>query len=257
MLFAATTLLAVLVAFGSVWNMYTGDYSSPRDHMVSYVRTQVAENPHTLYAPTDLEKMPIDKMVTFVDSACAQGSSIQNVREAIRRQLRSLSPVVVDDLLNSALVEGVSLESANHNTSADTGEKATVYTYLYYIKTVYSGGDSQSYSTCVLASGVTMLLAEEIVAYVDRVSHEIIGSRPCNCFPGNIYCRSCPLTEEIHTRHPIFSRHALTWKQQVMLRDYMIQQAYTQVAGMDTSYAPTPTPQLIENWHVLQEPDTS
>jgi hypothetical protein len=232
-------IAAVTAAAGLVYQTWPLS-PSPRDHLVSYVTHQ-----HVAAAVDTPDDLPLEDMRVFSDVACIRASTFEATRTALATQLRRVPSTVRDELLQAALLPETSIETAHQNSSAAVDASGSAYSYLYYIKTDFDARDG--YDTCVLASGVEILVAEQIVAYEDITTVEPMGTRPCECMPLGLWCRSCPVTHEVNTRRPVMRRYTMTMQQHRALHTTLVREAYAQLRGMVAVETNVPV-ELLARW---------
>jgi hypothetical protein len=168
-----------------------------------------------------------------VDSACVQSSDIDSARESLFAQLASLPPDIRAEIVKMALTKGVSVETARQNMSnSDNGH---IFVYMYYINTRFTGGQTLegTYESCVLASGVRLVVGETVVGSEEERTTDIAGYQPCHC--GMFYCEKCPIIKEIVTSRSVFSRYYGTIKWHTHLGQLLAEMAARQVGALHQS----------------------
>jgi hypothetical protein len=221
----------------------------PRVRMATFVQQQVSTIQPTA---NDLADLRLDGSNMFAGNACVGPGPLADVRAALELHLSGLPSAVRADMLQKALVEGLSVESAFHNTSVDTVDSGTIFTHYYYVNTRFSAPDT--YESCVVVSGIAIEVAENIVGYTEQTTTEL-HTRPCFCAPFHLYCRSCPFEVATTTRTPVLARHALALSQHRKLRALLLTQAYEQVGGYVEAAAATVFPRdLLRGWNTSVVP---
>ncbi len=163
----------------------------------------------------------VENMNYFSGAACVRAENAGSARLALARQLRSLPAAVAEELVEAAIVEGVSVRNSYQNVSLGLAGSNKGYAYLVFYDTVYS--PETGYASCVMASTVELQTADTIAGTIEKKENVVIGYQPCRC--GLLYCEKCPLIQETLTRTPIFKKAILTLKQADELQQYLIDQA--------------------------------
>lgn len=164
-------------------------------------------------------------------------------------QLRALPASIVEEIVESALIEGITQEKAYHNTSFMLANEGTIYYYMCYYNTIFTPPDH--YETCILVVKVALSIAEAIVGYHEEVVKQQIGTEPCHCSKAlgiTFGCHPCPIIEEKMTKRPIFKRNALSMKQQEALNANMIRLAASQVKSLQVQTEDYKNQELLDAW---------
>eukprot|EP00965_Chrysotila_dentata_P232226 6198837-Pleurochrysis_carterae.AAC.3 len=121
---------------------------------------------------------------------------------------------VVEEVLQSALIEGVSVMSSLSDSVVSPDEAWKAHTFKAWYRT-----DAASLSTCILVSGVQILLQAEVAEWEVTTHYEVVGMLPCHC--GLFSCSECPEFRERTRRVPVFKRHKLSLAQHEALAERM------------------------------------
>lgn len=173
----------------------------------------------------------VDEMKLFAQAACVQGQDLQMVKKALRVQMRGVPANVVDEIVESALVEGVSTQNTVQNTTTGVEADGKAYSYLAFWSTEFNGDHAvfaATYSTCVMVSGVQIEVGEEVSEWETSVQSRLVAYQPCQC--GWLRCAQCPVFKEVTTKRPIMKRHRLTLRNQLDLHRWMVKRAVDQAA---------------------------
>lgn len=172
-----------------------------------------------------IAELAVDDLNSFAQSTCVEGRRADDVRAALRRNLR-ITPEIRDNIIESAVIDGISTSSSVSNTSSELASHGKAVSYLAFWSTVFTeqplGGEW--YSSCVMASGITILAGEQVAEWQTTEVPQVKGFRPCEC--GLFRCERCPIIVTHKTRTPIFKRNQLTLKNQVDLRKRDCRVAY-------------------------------
>mmetsp|Transcript_2977 Transcript_2977/g.9118 ORF Transcript_2977/g.9118 Transcript_2977/m.9118 type:complete len:287 (+) Transcript_2977:66-926(+) len=174
-------------------------------------------------------ELRVDQMKLFAQAACVQGPDLEVTRGALRKQLRGVPESVVEAIVDSALIEGVSAQNSVQNTTAGIESDGRAYSYLAFWSTEYNGEHAVMaaiYSTCVMVSGVEILVGEDVAEWETSVQPRLVGYQPCHC--GFVSCAQCPIYQESTTKRPIMKRHRLTLQNQLDLHRWMVKSAVDQ-----------------------------
>lgn len=236
-------LVALVALVASIAFRVSKDDRDPVVRMVSFAAHQAQQ--HNLTAHDELQ---LTRFVTFVDSACVSGESIVQVRAALLKQLKSLPLGVRDEIVDMALADGISIETARQNMTNDIAEKGTVDVFMYYINTLYE--PHQQYRTCVLASGIRMTIGEIIVGTVTEKREEITGYAPCHC--GFVFCEKCPIVSETTVQKPVYARQTGTIDWHTKLQSLLASKAAQQVTGLARVPRGIEPSDLPDGWRAQQ-----
>lgn len=197
----------------------------PIERLSNFATVQAARFNHT-----SQEEMQLSEYVTFVKSACVSSASRQQAQNALRLQLSSLPKDVLVELVEMALPDGASVETARQNMTNTADETGTISVFLYYISTMFDETAVNKYKTCVLASGVRLRIGEVVVGQVTETKEEVTAFKPCHC--GFMYCEKCPVISQTVTQRPVYARHTgtITWHRN--LHSMLARLAAEQVGGM-------------------------
>jgi hypothetical protein len=175
-----------------------------------------------------IRELPVDELRVYARAACVSGADFASVKHALHQQLRGIPRAMREELVDSALTEGVSTTSSVQDTTSAAAEMGKAVSYIGFWSTRYDAGAGPvgpMYSTCVTASGVDIRVGEEVAGWETSVQNVVVGYDPCRCAMLQLYCRACARTEERTTKRPIFKRHKLTLQNQIELHRWMVKEA--------------------------------
>ena len=187
---------------------------TPRHHLKGFIDHQMQR--HDL---VDINELKVDDITQFAGATCIHASTFEQAQEALLKQLRGVPENVGHDVVDSALVRGVSLQNSLQNTSAPLQVHGKASTYLSWWSTQYTANTGE-YHTCVMVTGVSFLAAEVEAGRITEKTQKVIATEPCHC--NLLWCESCPVIKEIESSRPVFKRHVLTLQQHSQLHAYMI-----------------------------------
>jgi hypothetical protein len=214
-MFNKREMLSILTVVSGVQVVLTALFARPSvldeplTRMISFASHQA-----TRFNQTSIADLQLSQYITFVDSACVTSASLQSARVSLASQLVSFPPQVRDKIVDMALTLGVSVKTARQNMS-NVLSSDEVFVYTYYINTRFHNNE---YRSCVLASGIRLVIGETVVGAVEERSTEIAGYQPCHC--GVLYCEKCPILRETVTNKPVFARHSGTIDWHVQLHKH-------------------------------------
>eukprot|EP00188_Purpureofilum_apyrenoidigerum_P001736 Plantae.Rhodophyta-Purpureofilum_apyrenoidigerum.ctg19855.p1 GENE.Plantae.Rhodophyta-Purpureofilum_apyrenoidigerum.ctg19855~~Plantae.Rhodophyta-Purpureofilum_apyrenoidigerum.ctg19855.p1 ORF type:complete len:324 (-),score=25.25 Plantae.Rhodophyta-Purpureofilum_apyrenoidigerum.ctg19855:87-947(-) len=217
-------VLCCIAGFGALSFSQIRRAEAPYAALRSFAERHDVQNP--LEAVGDLR---VDQMKLFAQATCVQGPGLEIVRRALRKQLRGVPDSVVEAIVDSALIEGVSAQNSVQNTTAGIENDGRAYSYLAFWSTEYNGDHTviaAAYSTCVMVSGVEILVGEDVAEWETSVQPRLVGHQPCHC--GFLSCAQCPIYQESTTKRPIMKRHRLTLQNQLDLHRWMVKSAVDQ-----------------------------
>eukprot|EP01024_Parvocaulis_polyphysoides_P035317 TRINITY_DN31284_c1_g1_i2.p1 TRINITY_DN31284_c1_g1~~TRINITY_DN31284_c1_g1_i2.p1 ORF type:complete len:517 (+),score=86.96 TRINITY_DN31284_c1_g1_i2:96-1646(+) len=159
---------------------------------------------------SQLEKLPVEQMHFFASAACVHGD-FQQVSVALEKQLKSAPKQVREDILDQALIEGVSVQNSRQDAAVDVENQGKAHAYLAFYSTQHipSALAEPQYSSCVMVAGMEFSVAEELASWEVQTDYKNLGYEDCDC--GVFSCRKCPIIKEITTKRPVFKRHQLTF----------------------------------------------
>lgn len=79
--------------------------------------------------------------------------------------------------------------------------------------------DGINNASCILVSGVTVVMHQEIASFNEETTKVMVGREPCHC--GIFSCEYCPVFETKTTKTPNFKPHKLSMLEQEALVDRM------------------------------------
>ena len=200
----------------------------PITRMINFASQQAGR-----FNQTAAEDLQLKEYQKFVDSACVQSTDIDGARASLAAQLSSLPSAVIAEIVTMALTPGVSVETARQNMSNTVSESGEVFVYMYYVNTRHAAGE---YTSCVLASGIRLVIGEVIVGSVEERSTEIVGYQPCHC--GVFFsCEKCPIIRETTTLRPVFQRHTGTIDWHTKLHSLLARMVAQQVGALKSDGA--------------------
>mmetsp|Transcript_24179 Transcript_24179/g.47159 ORF Transcript_24179/g.47159 Transcript_24179/m.47159 type:complete len:467 (+) Transcript_24179:87-1487(+) len=205
----AGAVLACAILFATARR---GSVAPPKRSLMDFIH---AENTKYVTGPaSNLGDLPLDFYRTYEGATCVESDSWESLRDAARQQLSRLPPEVVEEVLQSALIEGVSVMSSLSDSVVSPDEAWKAHTFKAWYRT-----DAASLSTCILVSGVQILLQAEVAEWEVTTHYEVVGMLPCHC--GLFSCSECPEFRERTRRVPVFKRHKLSLAQHEALAERM------------------------------------
>lgn len=226
----ATALLVVLGVLLAVFAFQRRRSQSPYSDLRSFALSEAQK--HDL---SDISDLPVDGVESYAQATCVQGETVGDVRSALRRQLKGIPEEARDDIIYSAVLEGMSTSNSVQNISAGVAKSARAFLYLAYWSTAYtpSALASATYSSCVMVTGVDIEVGEEVAEWKTTRDQVLVAHRPCEC--GYLYCEKCPVFETREAKTPIFKRRKLTLRNQADLHRWMVRLAVDRVATLLSS----------------------
>lgn len=137
------TALGVVSLLYSQWLGAKSPYSNLRSFAVSEIVNNDLRN---------IEELKVDELNLFAQAACVQGMSVDVVRSALRIQLQRVPKEVREEVVDSAVIEGVSTTNSFQNSTAGLGNDGKGFNYIAFWSTAFNGDYSYvsaRYSTCV------------------------------------------------------------------------------------------------------------
>lgn len=177
----------------------------------------------------DLSGIPLEKFNGYTGASCVDSSNYTMTRRALRAQLYKMPEEVVDDILNGAVMPNTNTKNCYQNTVSEIDEKGTQHTFVAFWTSEYIKRDD-TYSVCVLISGLGFTTAESIFEWITVNKSEILGYRIYDC--GIFRCSEEPIIKITQTRTPIFKRHFLDLEHHLKLQTFMIQKACLQAVQL-------------------------
>ncbi|OSX77040.1 hypothetical protein BU14_0164s0001 [Porphyra umbilicalis] len=181
--------------------------------------------------------MPVERLHVYADAACVRASSHASATDALLRQLQGVPDAVRGTLVAKALVPGVSVTKSEENTAFGVESAGTASSYMAFYATQFEPAGvalPESYSTCVLVSGVDLRVGEDVAEWETVERPVQVGTHPCQCLVGGWGCAACPEMAKEVTRRPILARHALSLDLQVKLHRWMVHQAVDRARALGT-----------------------
>lgn len=220
-LLAVIGFLAIVLAFQ--WRNAQSPYSDLR----SFAITEATNNDLR-----DIGDLTVDGMQLYAQATCVQASTAEEVRFALRRQLKSIPEEAREDIISSAVIDGQSTSNSMQNTSAGIAKSGLAFSYLAYWSTAYTPSAvlTATYSSCVMATGVEIEVGEEVAEWRTTRDKILVANEPCHC--GRVWCEHCPVFETRESRTPIFKRHKLSLRNQADLHRWMVRQAVDRVSSL-------------------------
>lgn len=137
-----STLAGIFVFLASVFIVSRKEsVPEPIEKLANFAIVQA-----TRFNQTDHKDVQLSEYTTFVKSACVSCATRELAQKALRLQISSLPEYIVNEIVDMALPEGASIETARQNTADETGR---VSVFMYYINTVYNESERNRYKTCV------------------------------------------------------------------------------------------------------------
>jgi hypothetical protein len=205
----------MLAVWGGSFREWKGE-DGPVKSLMAYSKYQ--RERHNVF---NVSTISIDRMAVFSGAACVVSPTLEGAAKAMVAQLRNSVPEeVVREILEGAFVEDTSVRNSYQNSTlglSDTGEGNA---YLVYYDTEVS---TRGYHSCVMVSGIRLVIAETVVGTIEEKTARIIGSTPCHC--GMFTCERCPIVQEVITHRPVFHRATLTMDEAKALQQHLVQRA--------------------------------
>ena len=213
----------------------------PIERLTNFASVQAAR-----FNQTSHEEMQLSEYTTFVKSACVSCATRKLAQNALRLQLSSLPDDVLTEIVEMALPEEASVETARQNMSNTADETGRVSVFLYYINTLYDESVHNKYKTCVLASGVRLLIGKVVAGHVTETREEVTAFKPCHC--GLVYCEKCPVISQTVTQRPVYAQQTgtITWHRN--LHSMLARLAAEQVGGMRSTHQPALDSHVEKGW---------
>lgn len=221
-----STLAGIFVFLASVFIVSRKEYvPEPIDKLANFAIVQA-----TRFNQTNHKDVQLSEYTTFVKSACVSCATRELAQKALRLQISSLPKYIIDEIIDMALPEGASIETARQNMSNTADETGRVSVFMYYINTVYDESEKNRYKTCVLVSGVWLVIGKVVVGQVTETAEVITGVKPCHC--GYLYCEKCPVISQTVTQRPVYAMQTGTIEWHQGLHRMLANLAAEQVGGM-------------------------
>lgn len=195
--------------------------SSPKSELANFVLSKQAEVNVEL---SDIGKLETDSFDTFAATYCLEGPSLQQSREALAVGLGGIPKDVRESIVSMALHEGVTATNSWRHSNADLVNTNTAHSYMAFYSTNFQSNydGSEKYSTCVMVTGVTFTVAEQVIAY-KHIEEEYQVGFGLDC--GFLSCWKVPKFATRKFKVPEFNRRTLSLKQQKELHTWMLQEA--------------------------------
>jgi len=179
---------------------------------------------------TNINGLPLDLFVKFAAAGCVYDAEFITAKLAMRKQLKSAPLPVVDSVIDSAFIEGITLSSHGRNGSANSGrDDGKGNAFLSWLATEHNYGQ---YTSCIMIAGTEIKMAEVVAEWKISKTSRKIGEHPCKCNNWVLGCGLCPVFEEVESKEPIFKRHSLTLIQHENLNKFMINSAIETAKGL-------------------------
>jgi hypothetical protein len=216
----------------------------PLERLANFATIQASR-----FNQTSHEDIQLSEYTTFVKSACVSCATRELAQRALRQQLASLPREVADEIVDMALPERASVETARQNMSNTADKTGEVSMFLYYISTVYDKNIENAYRTCVLASGVRLVVGQIIVGHVTETKEEVTAFKPCHC--GYLYCEKCPVVSQTVTQRPVYAQQTGTIEWHRNLNNMLARQAVEQVGSMQSERRIELDESVSKGWDTL------
>jgi len=225
-------LLVVLaisaVRCSNVFTLYSDwvNSNAPQQGLINFAAQEI-----NLGDTSRLEDVKLDGMDVVSVATCVGGKSVKNTQDNLRKQMRNLPEAVIEDIVDSAVLEGTDSASSNQQTVTDISNKGMAHSYMSYWKTTYSGEKAiigSNYNTCVVVASVELYVAEVVASYEVETNDVKVGSEPCHC--GFFVCERCDVFKSRETKKPIFKRYALNFEDHDNLHMLMSKKAVDSIA---------------------------
>lgn len=216
----------LVVAFFSVWQLLQS--RTPLTALQSFAEREVIVKDLKC-----VEDLRVGDLHHYAQAVCVEGQEYESTKNALYSQLNRLPEIVRNNVVKSALVEGISVQNSVQDTKTNIETDGKASSYMAFWSTKFINQPSlvaSAYSTCVLVTGVDLNIGEDLAGYEISEREQIIGTQPCHC--GYLYCAKCPIRHKISTKSPVFKRHRMTLRNQQELHKWMVKKAVDQVRSL-------------------------
>ena len=210
----------VMLLAGASW-LWTNPGDLGLDNLRSFAKFT------TLYGGQvgNVSDLPVQGVKDYTSAACVAGAGHEQTREELEAQLQQVPSVVRVQVLDQALPIGqVCPWSVTNTLRVSDSDRFTLSSFYGMWNTTCDAGSN--YQSCVLISGSSVHVAEEMVVGVQKnrtLKH--LGTRPCDCVL-SIFCKTCPVVEEVEIEALVTrSRDPLTLRQHRELHAMLIGRA--------------------------------
>ena len=210
----------VMLSMAIVWFYIPHFKSSAQNDMRSFISFH-----KTNKDLAEIQDLETDSISSYAQAYCVTLDSADKVRAALRDELDQVPVEVRESVIKRAVVEGATLKSSLDNSAAKFASEGRAYFFKAFWSTAYDRRlTSETYTTCVVVSGVEIEIAEVVAGWHKETKKVQIGVEKCDC--GYILpCSICPVFDIVTTEAPIFKRHSLTLKQQGDLHLWLAKKA--------------------------------
>jgi len=178
----------------------------------------------TLYATVEnVTDLPVQGILDYTSAICVASTGYNKTRSELNAQLAQIPDIIRSQILDQAIPLNC---STNIHNSMRVSDSDNMQLRSFFGLWNTSCDDDYNYQTCVLISGSSVHIAEEMVVGVQKnrtLKH--LGTRSCECI-FSIFCKTCPIVEEIEIEAIVLrSRDPLTLRQHRELHAMLIDRA--------------------------------
>lgn len=200
-------------------NMYLDE--SPVVKLYDFVKYKEKDMMKNTSHSITFDKLMVKEFNHFSRVACIKSDSFIDSRNTMYKQLISIPHSIKKQVIDAAIVENISSFNIGYNTNKALHSNKQSIAYFVWWDTQYTY--PTTYSSCILISGISFLMADLISGYNHVQKTVLIGYKPCKC--GYIYCEKCPVYKQKMTQHPVYKKFYLSLEEHDKLHYYMIHKA--------------------------------